>query len=220
MNKYKKRHSDTVTATQWFKHGDHVGVYTQAPHHDWGITLEGTDVRPGDYIVELGHGEIEVYNQETFERLYGLASPKKLTIYYSVQNNGDAEFMSSRILAEWDQDHMDEGWGESCWGELDLISESPIMVEKVHSTIGYYLWKELDEYWSDEHKAEFEDEFFPTGVPKFEAKIIEGCTKYYYVFVDGVQHYKERGWTRAGGFEITEAGLLAFQNKLDKLGTK
>ncbi len=223
MKKYKKRLTDSVMATQWFKPGDHKGVYALAPHHDRGITGGGVNVVPGDYIVE-NHGEIEVYTLANFERLYGPAVPQNLTIYYSVQNDGDGsahpEFMSSRVLAEWDQDHMDEGWGDESWGKLDLVSDSPITVEKVHSIIGYYLWKELDEYWPDNHKAEFETKFFADGVPKFEAKILETCDQYYYVFVDGVQHYKERGWNLARGFEVTEVGRTELQHKLDSMETK
>ena len=221
MKIYKKRHIDSVIATQWFKPGDHWGVKVNPTVPYWGITEDGVNVLSGDYVVELGHGEIEIYTSGTFERLYEPALPEKLRIYYSIQNGGDGsaypEFMDTRGLAEWDQDHMVEGWAETCWGELDIVSDSPITIEKVQSTIGYYLEKEVDDWWESGNKTAFEAEFFPLGVPKFEAKILEGCDQYYYVFVDGVQHYKERGWNRETGFEISVGGLEEFQKTLDKL---
>jgi len=55
-----------------------------------------------------------------------------LTLYYSVQNGGDGSaypaFFDSMELAELDQDTMDEGWGESCTGSIELESDSPITV--------------------------------------------------------------------------------------------
>lgn len=54
---------------------------------------------------------------------------EKLTLYYSVQNGGDGsaypQFMESLELAEWDQDHASEGWGESCTGSITLESDPP-----------------------------------------------------------------------------------------------
>ncbi len=223
MKKYKKRYSDSVTATQWFKLGDHWAVKLHPGVPGWGITEDGSDVLLGDYVVELGHGEIEIYTMAKFDKLFEPATPGMLRIYYSIQNNGNgsasSKFMDSRELAEWDQDHLDEGWGDESWGELDMVSATPITVEKVMSTIGYYIWKETDEYWTYTDRDEFESKFFPSGLPKFEARMLEGCDKYYYVFVAGVQHYRERGWSRkAKKFEISEAGLVKFQKTLDKLG--
>lgn len=54
-----------------------------------------------------------------------------LTLYYSVQNCGDGSayprFFESAELARFDQDNMDEGWGEPCVGDIVLKSESPIV---------------------------------------------------------------------------------------------
>ncbi len=149
-----------------------------------------------------------------------------MKIYYSIQDHGDGSasplFVDNRKLAEWDQDHMDEGWGESCWGELDIISESAITVKQLYSTIGYYLWKELDgSWWGEKNKKEFEAEFLLGGVPRFQVLILHGDDGYYHVFVDGVRHYEERGWNRElSEFEISESGRLELQNKLDKLRVK
>ena len=147
----------------------------------------------------------------------------KLTIYYSIQNGGDGSaypiFMDTRKLAEWDQNHLDEGWGEDCWGELDIMYDYQITIEKVLTTISYYLYKELDDWWDAEDRAEFESEFFPDGLPKFKARILGGCDRYYYVFVDDVRQYRARGWNReTKKLEISEAGLVKFQKTLDGLG--
>ncbi len=149
---------------------------------------------------------------------------KKLRIYYSVQNCGDGsaypEFMDSRKLAEWDQKIIckyGDRWGGL--GELDIVSESPITIEKVRSTIGYYLWKSIDTWWAADDRGDFESEFFPNGVPKFEARRIGTCNKYYYVFINGILHFKGRGWNRkTQRLEISDRGLIEFQKTLDNLG--
>ena len=56
----------------------------------------------------------------------------KLKIWYSIQNGGDGSayprWMESEELARWDQDNMDEGWGESCCGYIEVESDSKITV--------------------------------------------------------------------------------------------
>jgi hypothetical protein len=56
------------------------------------------------------------------------------TIYYSVRNCGDGSaspiFFESMELAEWDQEHQYEGWGESCTGTIQLESDSEITVSR------------------------------------------------------------------------------------------
>ena len=46
----------------------------------------------------------------------------KLTIYYSIDNCGDGpaypRLYDTKELAEWHQEHLDEGWGEPCTGEI------------------------------------------------------------------------------------------------------
>ena len=63
----------------------------------------------------------------------------KLELWYSIQNCGDGsaypEFMESKELAKWDQDNMDEGWGEPCYGSIILESESPIICKNSVTTI-------------------------------------------------------------------------------------
>lgn len=88
---------------------------------------------------------------------------KKYTVYYSVQNGGDGsaypQFMESMELAEWDQEHMDEGWGESCTGFISFESESEIFpIEKITTKERYLIENYFE---SDIQKEEFIKEFFP-----------------------------------------------------------
>ncbi len=114
----------------------------------------------------------------------------KLTIFYSVQNGGDGsaypQFMESKELAEWDQDHMDEGWGESCDGSLVVESDSQGHME-CNDTItaaAYYLEKmgDYDEEYPWEDKKDFEDTFFPNGIPELVVKIRPEDDSYYYIY--------------------------------------
>ena len=116
----------------------------------------------------------------------------ELTIYYSVRNGGDGSayptFMESKELAEWDQDHLYEGWGESCTGSLTIQSDSPITVNAVETKeeyfVGRYLcnygWGHMDDNGIDEME-EFIEVFFPDGLPIFndevEKKSKEALTK-------------------------------------------
>ena len=82
-----------------------------------------------------------------------------LKIFYSVRNGGDGSahptFMSSLALAQYDQDHMTEGWGESCTGSITLTSESPITVKDEIETPESYLITLID----DEDAAKRVDKF-------------------------------------------------------------
>jgi|APSaa5957512622_1039677.scaffolds.fasta_scaffold09450_4 hypothetical protein len=53
-------------------------------------------------------------------------------IWYSVQNGGDGsaypQLMESEKLAELDQEHMDEGWGEPCIGSIRIEHDGPIKI--------------------------------------------------------------------------------------------
>jgi len=116
-----------------------------------------------------------------------------LTIHYSVQNGGDGSayphLMSSEKLAQYDQDNMAEGWGESCLGSFTLESDSPIILKEEVKTPEGYLIDLLDND-NEEQLEEFIKEFFPEGKPKFEVKSRStGNKKYLYndVFVDGKQ---------------------------------
>ena len=60
-----------------------------------------------------------------------IRKPFYLILHYSVQNCGDGSayprFFESKELARFDQDNMDEGWGEPCTGDIVLKSDSPII---------------------------------------------------------------------------------------------
>ena len=96
-----------------------------------------------------------------------------LTLHYSVQNGGDGSayprFMSSKELAEWDQDHMNEGWGEPCVGSITLESESPIRVKEEIETPETFLVKMLEDE-EDPNLEEFIQKFFPKGKQVFTVK--------------------------------------------------
>jgi len=118
-----------------------------------------------------------------------------LKIFYSVRNGGDGSayptFMSSLALAEYDQEHMSEGWGEPCTGSITLTSESPITVQDEIETPESYLITLIDEDSEADEIAEFVDQFFPDGKPTFEVRTrtVGKEKKYLYndVFVNGVK---------------------------------
>lgn len=125
--------------------------------------------------------------------------PKHI-IYYSIQNAGDGSaftiFLETKELAVWDQEQMTEDWSEDCWGELILESEGPVTCEESLSVIGYYI-ERLDD-WDEEcggfNKKEFEEKFFPDGVPKIKVKISEDDNEKYHVYVNDKCYYKKYGW--------------------------
>jgi hypothetical protein len=92
-----------------------------------------------------------------------------LKLFYSVRNGGDGSayptFMNSQALADYDQENMDEGWGESCTGVITLKSESPISVVEEIETPESYLINLID---NDEKVDSFVEQFFADGRPKFE----------------------------------------------------
>jgi len=96
-----------------------------------------------------------------------------IDVYYSVQNGGDGsaypDFMETQKLAEWDQAHMDEGWGESCdgvfrfrvhpgsyLGSPDVMTELGYLIDHYLEEYDYEGWELLDEFMQD---------FFPNGLP-------------------------------------------------------
>lgn len=86
-------------------------------------------------------------------------------IYYSITNGGDGsaypEFMESEELAEWDQDHQSEPWGEPCTGSIEIESDSPITVKDLTTKESYYINNYCDS-WGDRTKerAEYVKKFF------------------------------------------------------------
>lgn len=83
-----------------------------------------------------------------------------LKLWYSIQNGGDGsaypQFFESEALCRFDQDNMDEGWGEPCLGCIELQSESPItLIRPSITTIEEYA-KEIKERmeWASDKTAE------------------------------------------------------------------
>ena len=146
----------------------------------------------------------------------------ELKIYYSIHNAGDGSaypiFLESRELANWDTNHLDEGWGEDCDGWIIVESETPMVCGEVVTAIGYYLDKCEDGCWyTDTDQSDFEECFFPMGLPTFEVRIQATDSRKYYVFVEGVLHYKASAWVRAlGKSQTSEQGRLKLETRLNK----
>jgi len=142
----------------------------------------------------------------------------KLKIHYSVQSGGDGsaypEFMESEKLANWDQSHMSEGWGEPCTGSLEIESESPMTCE-VTTALGYYLAKDDMDYWESEgDKEEFMAAFFPDGLPHMDVTIKNDC--YYNVSVDEIVQYVAFAYIPDAESQTTEEGRIALEKELNK----
>ncbi len=68
-----------------------------------------------------------------------MSEPFYFTLFYSIQNCGDGsaypKYFESEKLARFDQDHMDEGWGESCNGTIVFTSDCPIACAEEITTV-------------------------------------------------------------------------------------
>ncbi len=112
-------------------------------------------------------------------------------IFYSVQNGGDGsaypEFMESMELADFDQEHMSEGWGESCTGSITIESDSPIKCPDMTTKESYFIEHYCDDSCDTDERDEFISKFFPDGLPTFTVKTGKPDGKYVYnnVYVDG-----------------------------------
>lgn len=99
----------------------------------------------------------------------------RLKLYYSVQNDGDGsaypKFMESQELVEFDQENMEEGWGESCTGTVTLESDSEIKcLDKIETKESYFIRQYCDTWRPESKKKEkqkFIAKFFPDGLPIF-----------------------------------------------------
>ncbi len=110
----------------------------------------------------------------------------KLTIYYSVENCGDGSaypmLFDTEELADWHQNHLDEGWGESCTGSI-VVEGNNLSCSELQTKEGYYLDLLLDDSYSDPNEqGKFLSTFFPDGLPEFSVRIIE--PNYYGIFVE------------------------------------
>lgn len=143
-----------------------------------------------------------------------------MNIYYSVQNCGDGSaypmFLTTSALARWDQDHMDEGWGESCDGSLkaDWV-DGTVTCPDAMDAISYWLHRtEHEGYEPWEYRDEFLAKFFPNGLPQFEVRIRDDS--YYDIYVDDVKKGHDFGYNyETKEVETTEAGRVALEERLN-----
>jgi len=117
----------------------------------------------------------------------------RLTLYFSVENGGDGSayprFFDTEELAEWHQEHLDEGWGESCTGEV-VVKGDNLSCSELQTREGYYIDLVHDQFTEDDEREinEFRDKFFPDGLPEFTIRIADD--HHYDVCVDGRCVYK------------------------------
>ena len=136
----------------------------------------------------------------------------QLTLYYSVENCGDGSayprFFDTKELAEWHQEHLDEGWGESCTGKV-VVNGNNLSCQELQTKEGYYLNMLLDDY--EDEIDEFVVQFFPDGLPEFTVGIIDD--KYYGVFFDGKLVHKHFVYPEKKTNQESVARLTAIVNR-------
>lgn len=135
----------------------------------------------------------------------------KLTLWYSVQNGGDGsaypQFMESEELAEWDQDHLDDGWGESCTGSITVSGDKLKVVDKVDTKESYYVDMILNDR-REQDIVDFKEQFFPSGRPEFKVKILDAT--YYGIYLKRTLVAKH--WGRA----TSEAGRKSVEQLINR----
>lgn len=116
----------------------------------------------------------------------------KLTLYYSVESGGDGsaypKWFETEELAEYHQNHLSEGWGESCTGTI-VVEGDNLQCGALQSKEGYYLELLLDGWENSDEVNKFKSEFFPDGLPEFTVKIIN--SSHYGVFAEDRLVYEE-----------------------------
>jgi len=124
-----------------------------------------------------------------------------------VDNGGDGSayprFFDTEELAAWHQDHLYEGWGESCTGEV-VVEGDNLSCPELQTKEGHYLDMLLDD---EDEVDEFVAQFFPDGLPEFMVGIVDD--RYYGVFFNGKlvhKHfaYPEKQTNQEGVARLTE----------------
>ncbi len=111
----------------------------------------------------------------------------KKTLYYSVQNGGDGsaypKWFTTEALADWHQEHEEEGWGETCTGYITVESDSEMVCDELMSAEQFYL-ELIGDFYSSTHEVHndpniqaYVKEFFPNGVP-FMTVVVKDDDKY------------------------------------------
>lgn len=111
--------------------------------------------------------------------------------YYSVTNGGDGSayphWYESQELADWDNDHQNEGWGETCTGSIEFTGEALFDIKtKEGYLIGLYINTSEEE---DDKFEEFKEEFFPDGLPEYTIDILD--KNYYGIYFNGKLVHKQ-----------------------------
>lgn len=137
----------------------------------------------------------------------------ELKLYYSVRNGGDGSayptFMSSQELADFDQDNMSEGWGESCTGSITLLSDSPITIKEKIETPESFFINLIDNDSEEEVLNDFVKQFFPNGKPTFRVETRPIDEEYLYndVFVEDKMVFKGLFLNKEDSGEVLEKKL-------------
>lgn len=141
-----------------------------------------------------------------------------LTLYQTIRSGGDgsanATLMESQELADWDQDHLDEGWGESCTESISLESDSPIIVLDEIVSKESYLWDMIENDEKDKTIKEFITEFFPNGVPECNIVVSDSKDEYQYNNIYIGQELKHKIFTNR------KDGGMRLQKSLNKYSLK
>lgn len=131
--------------------------------------------------------------------------------YYSVTNGGDGSayphWYESQELADWDNDHQSEGWGETCTGCIEFTGEALFDIQtKEGYLLDLYLGK-------DDNFEEFMEDFFPNDVPEFTVNILD--KNYYGIYFNNKLVHKEFQYPG----ETSEESMLKLKESLNQLNS-
>jgi hypothetical protein len=138
----------------------------------------------------------------------------KLTVYYSVNNGGDGsaypKWFESQELADWDQDNMYEGWGESCTGSISFTGDNLKCLDEIQTKEGLLAEYILED---DDLLEKYINKFFPDKkTPQFNVEI--ATNRYYNILHDNVIVYREFAYLEESPIEEERLKIL---NKLNRI---
>lgn len=115
-----------------------------------------------------------------------------MEIYYSIVPDGAGSaylnLYESQELVDWEQENLDEGWGESAEGRI-AINGTDISCDDVITKEGFFLRMLLDDAEEEHRMDDFLEQFFPDGFPSFNVKIVGD--RDYGIFIDGQLVFKD-----------------------------
>jgi hypothetical protein len=110
-----------------------------------------------------------------------------MKVYYSIINGGDGSayphWYESQELADWDNDHQSEGWGETCTGSIEFTGEALFDIKTKEGYLVNLFMKE------DENFEEFKEDFFPNEIPEFTVNILN--KNYYGIYFNDKLVHKQ-----------------------------